>query len=108
MHEPAGVWLHGEAVAAGLVMAAYLSFSQGWIHRDILDRIKRLLAQAKLPTAPPPGMSSSDFLNLMAVDKKVQDGGLRLILLQGPLGGCIISKDFSQEALTETLAEFCS
>ena len=103
----AGVWLHGEAVAAGMVMAAYMSYLQGWIQQDILERTKSLLAEARLPTAPPQGMTSSDFRRLMAVDKKVLDGGLRLVLLQGPLGGCLITNDFSQDALAETLAEFC-
>lgn len=104
----AGVWLHGEAVAAGMVMAAHLSYLQGWIERDILMRTQQLLQQAQLPTAPPAGMSPSDFMRLMAIDKKVVDGGLRLVLLRGPLGGCVISSDFSADALQDTLAEFCN
>ena len=88
-------------------MAAYLSVLQGWIDKGILDRTTALLARAKLPTAPPKGMTSADFMRLMAVDKKVEDGGLKLILLKGPLGGCVISKDFSQQALLETLTQFC-
>ena len=88
-------------------MAAFMSYLQGWIDKSILERTQRLLLQAKLPTAPPQGMQSSDFIRLMAVDKKVQDGGLRLILLKGSLGGCVITKDFGQEALQETLTEFC-
>lgn len=49
----AGVWLHGEAVAAGMVMAAEMSHRLGWIERDILDRTVRLLQRAKLPIAAP-------------------------------------------------------
>ena len=49
----AGVWLHGEAVAAGMVMAADMSHRLGWIDQDILDRTRRLLQRANLPVAPP-------------------------------------------------------
>ena len=48
-----GVWLHGEAVAAGMVMAADMSHRLGWIDRSIVDRTVALLKQANLPTAPP-------------------------------------------------------
>ena len=51
--EAAGVWLHGEAVAAGTVMAADMSYRLGWIEKDILDRTVRLLERAKLPIAAP-------------------------------------------------------
>ncbi|KAK9805737.1 hypothetical protein WJX73_003723 [Symbiochloris irregularis] len=102
-----GAWLHGEAVAVGTMMAAHMSVLQNWIEPSILDRTKKLLLQAKLPISPPPGMTPRDFMELMAVDKKAQDGGIRLILLKGPLGGCVITGDFSKEALQETLAEFC-
>ena len=103
----AGTWLHGEAVSAGMVMAAYMSALQGWIDSDILDRTKHLLQLAQLPTAPPQGMRPQQFMDLMAVDKKAQDGGIRLVLLKGPLGGCVVTNEFSPEALQETLAEFC-
>ena len=49
----AGAWFHGEAVAAGMVMAADMSLRLGWIEADILDRTRRLLERANLPTAPP-------------------------------------------------------
>ena len=47
------MWLHGEAVAAGTVMAADMSHRLGWIERDVLDRTVRLLQRAKLPIAAP-------------------------------------------------------
>lgn len=50
---PAGVWLHGEAVAAGTVMAADLSHRLGWIDRALYDRARDLLAAANLPVVPP-------------------------------------------------------
>ncbi len=57
-------------------------------------------------TAMLQGMTVQQFRDTMAVDKKVQDGKLRLILLRGPLGGCVISGDFSVDALNETLESF--
>eukprot|EP00955_Chlamydomonas_euryale_P013427 144860-Chlamydomonas_euryale.AAC.6 len=82
-----GVWLHGEAVATGTLMAADLSCRMGWIEKDLNDRIIAIMKLAKLPTEPPKGMTAADFMELMSVDKKVADGKLRLVLLKGPLGG---------------------
>ena len=104
---PAGEWLHGEAVAAGTVMAAHMSHSMGWISRDILDRTVALLQLSQLPVEPPKGMTSSDFLDLMSVDKKVANGKMNLVLLKGPLGGCVVTSDFSKQALLDTLIHFC-
>lgn len=58
----AGVWLHGEAVAAGMVMAADMSHRLGWIDQSILDRTRRLLQRAHLPVEPP--QVNGSFLNL--------------------------------------------
>lgn len=102
-----GAWLHGEAVAAGTIMAADMSRRLGWIDADLEQRIKVLMERSRLPVAPPPSMTADDFRSIMAVDKKVQDGKLRLVLLKGPLGGCVITGDFAMEKLEETLTEFC-
>ncbi|DBA95194.1 TPA: hypothetical protein ACH3X3_013097 [Trebouxia sp. C0006] len=102
-----GVWLHGEAVAAGMVMAADMSHRLGWIDQSILDRTRRLLQRAKLPVEAPQGMTQHKFRDLMAVDKKVLDGALRLILLKGPLGSCVFTADFDAQALDQTLTSFC-
>eukprot|EP00891_Asterochloris_glomerata_P000746 jgi/Astpho2/746/fgenesh1_pm.00016_%23_3_t len=102
-----GEWLHGEAVSAGMVMAADLSHRLGWIDHNILNRTRQLLEAAKLPTDPPKGMTSMDFRKLMAVDKKVLDGSLRLILLKGPLGTCTFTDNFDPNMLEETLQHFC-
>lgn len=53
------------------------------------------------------GMTRQQFMETMAVDKKVEEGKLRLVLLKGPLGGCVITGDFDFEKLNETLAAFC-
>lgn len=101
-----GVWLHGEAVATGTLMAADLSCRMGWIEKDLNDRIIAIMKLAKLPTQPPKGMTAADFMELMSVDKKVADGKLRLVLLKGPLGGCVVSGDFDPAKLQETLMHF--
>ncbi|GIL79388.1 hypothetical protein Vretimale_16554 [Volvox reticuliferus] len=103
-----GVWLHGEAVAAGMVMAADLSYRLGWINKALYDRIVALLARARLPISPPPSMTADQFRSLMAVDKKVLAGKLRLILLRGPLGNCVCTENFDPAKLDETLNHFCS
>jgi len=77
-----GVWLHGEAVAAGMVMAARMSDMMGWTDAELTRRTRELLAAAGLPTRPPAGMTTQQFRDLMAVDKKAVDGKLRLILLK--------------------------
>lgn len=102
-----GVWLHGEAVAAGTCMAADLSYRMGWIDKALYDRVVAIMARANLPVKPPPEMTAKDFMELMSVDKKVAAGKLRLILLKGPLGGCVVTGDFDPAKLNETLMAFC-
>lgn len=102
-----GGWLHGEAVAAGTVMAADMSYRLGWIDDTLPKRIVKLLKQAKLPIAPPAEMTVDKFKSIMAVDKKVADGLLRLILLKGPLGNCVFTGDYDRKTLDDTLRAFC-
>ncbi|MCQ4346343.1 3-dehydroquinate synthase [Pseudomonas stutzeri] len=97
-----GVWLHGEAVAAGTVMALEMSRRLGWIDALARDRAIRLLARAGLPLVPPAEMGPEEFLRHMAVDKKVLDGQLRLVLLQR-LGEAVVTADYPREALEATL-----
>jgi len=97
-----GVWRHGEAVAAGMCLAAELSVRLGWLAQSEADHIASLLRRAHLPVKPPEGLSSDDFLRLMVVDKKVQDGRLRLILLKG-LGHGVIADEVDPAALRATL-----
>ncbi len=97
-----GEWLHGEAVAAGMIMAADLSARIGWLDQAQVDRVRQLLARARLPLQPPLTLTPDDFLRLMAVDKKVKDGRLRLILLRD-LGQAVIASDTDPHFLRETL-----
>ncbi|KAJ3692806.1 hypothetical protein LUZ60_011901 [Juncus effusus] len=102
-----GQWLHGEAVAAGMVMAVDMSYRLGWIDETILKRTIEILKQSNLPISPPDMMTVDKFKNTMAVDKKVADGLLRLILLKGPLGNCVFTGDYDRNVLDETLRAFC-
>ena len=100
-----GNWLHGEAIACGMVMAADLSQRSGWLPAQDVERIKTLLVAAGLPITTPQGMTVEQFMTLMAVDKKVQNGVIRLVLLQG-IGKAVISDDYSPDMLTKTLESF--
>ena len=97
-----GEWLHGEAVAAGMMLATELSARLGWLRGEQVERVRALLARARLPVAPPPALTPDDFLRLMAVDKKVQDGRLRLILLRD-LGRGVIADDVDIDPIRETI-----
>lgn len=99
-------WLHGEAVGLGLVMAADLSARLSWISRDEATRCTALVARAGLPVKPPTGMQPQDFRRLMAGDKKVAAGQLRFVLLKA-LGEAVLTSDFDDAKLSETLAHFC-
>jgi 3-dehydroquinate synthase len=85
-----------------MLMAANLSAREGWISEAELARIERLLTAAGLPVAPPETMSCERFIELMAVDKKVIDGNLRLVLLQ-QLGQGVVTADFAANKLEQTL-----
>ncbi len=97
-----GRYLHGEAVAVGLYLAADLSARLGWLTADEVARVDRLLRRVNLPTRLPPELNSQRILNLMKVDKKVRDGHIRLVLMQG-MGNSVITEQCPAELLRETL-----
>ncbi|RZB78852.1 3-dehydroquinate synthase, chloroplastic [Glycine soja] len=82
-------------------------FHLRWIDDSLVKRVGDILKQAKLPTAPPETVTVDMFKSVMAVDKKVADGLLRLILLKGPLGNCVFTGDYDRKALDNTLRAFC-
>ncbi len=100
-----GEILHGEAIAIGMVMAADLSRREGWLTEVDVTRIKALLIAAGLPVETPAGMTAAGFMELMSVDKKVQAGVIRLVLLKA-VGQAIMSDDYEPAKLAETLAHF--
>jgi 3-dehydroquinate synthase len=100
-------WIHGEAVAAGMVMAAELSVIRGDLSAADLQRTKQLLQRCSLPVAPPADMKTEDFDRLMLRDKKVLDGQLRLVLLKS-LGEACVTDQFSTDHLYQLLSRACS
>jgi 3-dehydroquinate synthase len=102
-HMGYGQWLHGEAVAVGMLLAADFSARNGWISFAEVARIRALLVAAKLPVDLPE-ITPEQFLALMGQDKKVLAGKLRLVLLR-QLGDGIITKDFDLDVLLQTLQQ---
>ena len=98
-------FLHGEAVAIGMVMAADLSRRLGSIDRSVQDRIQAVLTLAGLPTSAP-RIGAARTLELMRMDKKVLVGTVRLVLLEN-LGRATVTGNYPQRALEATLEEFC-
>lgn len=96
-----GNWLHGEAVAAGMVMAADLSERLGWLPSTDKQRAIDLLKRFKLPVEPP-RIGADRARELMGLDKKVLDGKLRLVLLRS-LGRADVVSDYSAEAFAATM-----
>lgn len=102
-HQGYGNWLHGEAVAAGTMMALSLSSRMGWLSDEDVDRARHLFEKAKLPVTAPVNMSSTDFMDLMLVDKKVMNGQLRLVLLKA-LGEAVVTAEYSDDKLLDVLS----
>jgi len=97
-------FLHGEAVALGMLMASDLSHRLGLLDAHSLKRVRDLLARAGLP-AEVPRIGTTKAVDLMRMDKKVLAGTVRLVLLDG-LGHAIVTGDYAQQALDATLREF--
>lgn len=100
-----GVWLHGEAVAAGTLMAVELSRRLGWLSVADVARVRALLERAGLPVIAPQ-LGVERYLELMTHDKKVLNGRLRLVLLKS-LGEGVTWSDAPQELIAETIAACC-
>ena len=96
-----GNWLHGEAVGTGMVMAAKLSKSMGWLSDKDLDRITSLIKKAGLPTNPPK-ISPEKYLELMMLDKKTKDGQINLVL-QKSIGEAVLTNTYDDEKLHQIL-----
>jgi len=99
-----GSWLHGEAVATGMLMAADLSQRCGWISQEEVQRLEKLLLQARLPVRAPQQLTAEKFLEIMAVDKKVKQGRINLVLLK-EIGKAVMSGDYDPALLRATLEQ---
>ena len=95
-------WLHGEAVGAGLVMAARMSCESGLLASEELERVIRLVARTGLPTHVA-NVRPEAALEHMRIDKKVQAGRIRLVLLRG-IGTAFVTADYAEASLRRTLA----
>lgn len=96
-----GKWLHGEAVGAGLVMAADLSMRMKMLPEDEARRIKQVVKKAGLPVMPPPEVIG-ELRDLMSRDKKASDAGLRLILVRN-IGGAEVVGNVPEAMIDETI-----
>lgn len=99
-----GNWLHGEAVAVGMVMAVDLSVRHHWIEPDVKQRTIELIQNAKLPVRPPQDMTVERYMDIMAIDKKVDRGVIKFVLLK-QLGQAIVTDDYDPCLLKQTLQE---
>lgn len=101
-----GTWLHGEAVAAGICIAARISASMGWLTATDLGRIEQLIARAGLPTERPESLTVPRMRELMTVDKKARAGRPKLVLLKA-IGTAAVSCDYD-EALLDASLDGCA
>ena len=97
-----GNWLHGEAVAAGMVMAIDLSIREGLLDEGVRQRAVALLQRAGLPVVPPAEITVEQYLEAMAIDKKNVDGRIKLVLLNA-LGDAFITDEYNHDKLLQTL-----
>jgi len=100
-----GVWLHGEGVAAGTIMAADLSRRLGWISEQEVSRIRTLFERARLPVRAP-ALGTEKYLQLMGLDKKVVGGKMRFVLLE-TIGHAVVKGGVPEEMVRQTL-EACT
>jgi 3-dehydroquinate synthase len=100
-----GVYLHGEAVAVGMLMAAKLSNIEGFLTKKEVTQLQNLLKMAKLPVTIDSKINLRDFMRAMLVDKKSIDGIIRLVLLK-KIGQAFISQSYQKNNLNQVIEEF--
>lgn len=100
-----GEWLHGEAVAAGAVMAADLSRRLGWLDDADVERVVTIHRRAGLPVRGA-SLGAERYLELMAHDKKVTDGTLRLVLLKS-IGRAVVTAEATADQIRATIEACC-
>jgi len=99
-----GEWLHGEAVGCGMVMAAQLSLELGLLEQEFVERLRDLIAKAKLPVKGP-RLGAQTYLEHMRVDKKARGGEIRFVLLDRP--GHAIVQAAPDEVVARVLEQCC-
>ena len=101
-----GSWLHGEAVGLGMVMAGYMSREMAMLDDGDLARTEAVLKAAHLNTAASEQFGADQIHDLMSLDKKVESGEIRLVLLR-QIGDAYLTSDYSDRALRKTLEHYC-
>ena len=101
-----GEWLHGEAIAAGTLIAAELSQRLGWLDAAAVSRIESLFVRCGLPVFGAP-LGAARYMELMRHDKKVQDGRLRLVLLKA-VGSAVVSDVASEAMIVAAIEARCT
>ena len=96
-----GTWLHGEAIAAGMVMGAELSMRLGLIGRVEVERLRKLIARAGLPVKGPV-LAPEKLMALMALDKKAAQGKVRFVLLEG-IGRAALRGGLEERLILESI-----
>ena len=91
-----GDWLHGEAVAAGMVLASRLSVLRGTLDSEVVDQLTRFNQTVGLPVAPPAGVTTQAMLEAMGSDKKVSGGKVRYIVLS-KLGEAVVAENVTDD-----------
>ena len=97
-----GKWLHGEAVGTGMLMAGDLSQRMGMLNDEDVHRIENIIDRALLPTRAPANMDYATFMKYMSVDKKVEAGAIRFVLLKA-IGEAIVTADYDDALLRTTI-----
>ncbi|NMH60041.1 3-dehydroquinate synthase [Alteromonas ponticola] len=97
-----GKWLHGEAVAAGTVIASQVAQCMGWLSASECRRIESLLAAFGLPVCGPESMDYHAYVRHMVRDKKVEAGKIRFVIPKG-IGRAVVTKDVSDTILRQIL-----
>ena len=105
-HQGYGQWLHGEAVAVGMMIAATPSQQIGWMTAEETQRVRRLLVAAKLPIHVPAGMTPAHFFEKMSIDKKNTSSRIRFVLLKG-IGQALLSDEPSREQVERAILSCC-
>lgn len=100
-----GVWLHGEAVAMGMVMACELSVRVSWLDKNSAEQVTELLEKIGLPTELPPKIKAQELETLLGSDKKILQNKMRFVLLKG-IGHGVITNEITATMLRELLQDF--
>ena len=99
-----GVWLHGEAVGCGMVMAARLSQQLGGVDEAFVQRLQRIIERAGLPTVGP-SLGAQAYLEHMRLDKKSEGGQIKFVLMDQP--GQVMVREAPEALVAEVIEASC-